>query len=101
MRGVELDHVEAASTPIRTAATNWSRTRFMSARVIGAGTWLAGDQRTSPADITGQLPSSSGTSLPSQPTRVEPLPPEWPSWRQIFAFELAWTNSTMRFHAAT
>src|SRR3954447_7752649 len=73
----------------------------MSARVIGCGTWLTGDQRTSLADITGQLPSSSGTSFPSQPNLVEPLAPEWPSWRQSFAFEFAWTKSTMRVHAAT
>ena len=86
---------------MRTAATNWSRTASMSARVIGRGTWLTGDQGTSLAAITGQLPSSSGTSLPSQPSLVEPLPPEWPSWRQIFAFDCAWTKSTMRFHAAT
>src|SRR5207342_1980986 len=73
----------------------------MSARLIGLGTWLTGDQGTSPADITGQLSLSSGTSLPSQPSLVDPLPPEWPSWRQIFAFDCAWTKSTIRFHAET
>ena len=31
-----------ASRPMRTAATNWSRTTSMSARVIGRGTWLIG-----------------------------------------------------------
>src|SRR5213595_2766009 len=53
----------------------------MSVRVIGRGTWLTGDQGTSLAAITGQLPVSSGTSLPSQPSFVEPLGPEWPSCR--------------------
>ena len=57
VRGVELDHVEAGiRSPIRTAATNWSRTASMSARVIGCGTWLTGDQGTSEAAMTGQLP---------------------------------------------
>ena len=90
-----------ASTPIRTAATNCSRTLSMSARVIALGRWLTGDQGTSDAAITGQLPASSGTSLPSQPSLVEPFPPEWPSCRQIFALLLVWTKSTIRRHAST
>ena len=36
-------------------------------------------------DITGQLPAFSGASISSQPSWVEPLAPEWPSWQQIFA----------------
>ena len=35
-----------------------------------------GDHCMSLADITGQLPSSSGTSFPSHPNLVEPLAPE-------------------------
>src|SRR3954466_16292793 len=76
-------------------------TESMSARIIGRGTWLAGDQGTSDAAITGQLPLSSGTSFPSQPSFVDPLGPEWPSRRQNLAPALAWTKSTIRFHAST
>ena len=70
-------------------------------RVIGLGAWLTGDHRMSLGAMTGQLPLSSGALSSSQPSLVEPFAPECPSWRQIFAFELAWTKSTMRFHAAT
>ena len=50
----------------------------MSARSIAFGTWFADDQATADGAITGQLPEVSGTSVPCQPTRVEPLAPEWP-----------------------
>jgi hypothetical protein len=71
-----------ASIPIRVAATNWSRTSSMSARVMMRGVWLAALHATSDAAISGQLPWSSGASIVSQPSWVDPLPPEWPSWRQ-------------------
>src|SRR2546425_70804 len=32
-----------------------------------------------------QVPSGSGSSIPSQARRVEPLRPAWPSWSPIFA----------------
>ena len=73
----------------------------MSARSIARGIWFRGDQGTSEAETIGQLPSSSGASISSQPSWVEPLAPEWPSWRQILASVSAWTKSTMRFQAAS
>ena len=48
-----------ASTAIRVAATNWSRTSSMSARLIACGTWLSGLHATSDAETSGQLPLSS------------------------------------------
>ncbi len=39
--------------------------------------------------------------MPSHISLVEPLGPEWPSCRQIFACDRACTKSTMRFHAST
>ena len=63
--------------------------------------WLRSDQAVADAAITGQLPSRSGASISSQPSWVEPLGPEWPSWQQILASVSAWTKSTMRFHAAS
>ena len=38
--------------------------------------------------------------MPSHISLVAPLRPAWPSCRQIFAAELAWTKSTIRVHAA-
>ena len=46
-----------------------------------------------------QAPCSSGRSIPSHISRVAPLRPEWPSCRQNFVCEFAWTKSTMRFQA--
>ncbi len=102
VRGVKLDHVEARLEP------HARRRDELVAHLVHVGAghrraasgWPA-TRRQSLADINGQLPSSSGTSLPSHPSLVEPLPPEWPSWRQIFAVELEWTKSTIRRHAAT
>ena len=71
----------------------------MSARDITRGTWMVGRYGTSDGPITAQLPSSSGTSIAFPADLVEPLRPEWPSWRQIFAGVLAWTKSMMRRHA--
>ncbi len=51
--------------------------------------------------MIGQPPCSSGRSMPSHISLVAPLRPAWPSCRQIFAAELAWTKSTMRFQAAS
>jgi len=73
----------------------------MSARSIAFGTWFSGDQATADAAITGQLPDGSGTSVPCQPSRVEPLAPEWPIWAQIFASVSPCTKSTSRFHATS
>lgn len=39
-------------------------------------------------------------SAPSHGCSAEPLRPAWPSWIPIFAVEFAWTNSTIRRHAA-
>ena len=46
-------------------------------------------------------PSASGASISSQPSCVEPLGPEWPSWMPILASVSACTKSTMRRHAAS
>ena len=73
----------------------------MSLRVMAWATWLRGDQAISDGASTGQLPDCSGASISSQPSCVEPLAPEWPSWQQIFASVSVWTKSTMRFHAAS
>ena len=69
VRGVQLEHVEAAARRHlgrrpRTAAS----TRSMSARSIALGTWFAGDQATSEAEISGQLPAAQ--------RRVDLLPAE-------------------------
>ena len=49
--------------------------------------------------MTSQLPDLSGASAVSQPSWVEPLAPEWPSWRATLASVSAWMKSTMRFQA--
>src|SRR2546423_519065 len=46
--------------------------------------------------MRSQLPDSSGSSIPSHISRVEPLRPEWPSWMPIFAPLRSWTNETIR-----
>jgi hypothetical protein len=38
--------------------------------------------------------------MPSHISRVEPLRPEWPSWRPIFAVLRSWTKSVTRVHAS-
>src|SRR5947199_157180 len=53
------------------------------------------------AAMLSQLPSGSGSSIPSHASRVEPLRPAWPSCSPIFAWLWAWTKSTIRFHAGT
>ena len=51
----------------------------MSARVIARGTWLRGRSRAAATGaITGQLPSASGSSIPSHISFVDPLRPECP-----------------------
>src|SRR5712664_543722 len=52
------------------------------------------------AETTGQLPLSSGWSMRSQPSWVDPLRPECPSCMHSFAFEFEWQNSTMRLKAS-
>src|SRR2546425_2667577 len=51
--------------------------------------------------MMGQLPSGSGSSIPSPAGGVEPLRPAWPSWRPIFAYLQVCTKSTIRFQAGT
>jgi hypothetical protein len=70
----------------------------MSARVIACDHWLTPSRYCcGDAETSGQLPSSSGRSMPSHATRVEPLAPAWPSWSAIFASVFVCTKSTMRF----
>ena len=45
---------------------------------------------------TSQLPSGSGSSMPSHISLVEPLRPEWPSWMPIFALVCSCTNPVIR-----
>ena len=73
----------------------------MSARLISRGTWLCGKYGNGDAETIGQAPSSSGSSIPSHISLVEPLRPAWPSCRQNLVFDCACTKSTMRFHAAS
>ncbi len=51
--------------------------------------------------MISQLPSSSGSSIPSHISLVEPLRPAWQSCMPIFARLFAWTKSTIRFQAST
>ena len=88
-------------SPMRAPSTKASRMRSMSARSIAFGVWFWGDQGTSETERIGQLPEASGRLSSTQPSSVEPLAPEWPSWRQILASVSAWTKSTMRFQAAS
>ena len=90
-----------AASAIRAAWTNWSRTRSMSRRSISRGTWLCGKYGSGEAEMSGQFPSGSGSSIPSHIRRVEPLRPAWASWRAMRAPVRPCTNSTMRFQAST
>ena len=65
------------------------------------GTWLRGEYGTADGPHTSQLSRASGSSMPSHMNFVEPLRPEWPSCRPIFALLRPCTNSTMRRHAAS
>ena len=68
VRGVELDHVEAGfDAHAHRGDELVANARPCRRGSSACGTWLTGDQGTSLAAITGQLPSSSGTSfLPSR-----------------------------------
>ena len=88
-----------ASSARRAASTNSAATFAMASSFIALGVWFRGDHGTGEAAITGQLPSGSGASMVSQPSRVEPFGPECPSWQQIFASVSRCTKSVMRFQA--
>jgi hypothetical protein len=60
---------------------------------------LSSFQRTADGARTSQLPDVSGASIVSQPSWVEPLGPEWPSWSAALAPVSVWMKSTMRFQA--
>ena len=51
--------------------------------------------------MTSHPPCSSGWSMPSHISRVEPLRPEWPICMAIFEPEFLCTKSTMRAQAAS
>src|SRR5213593_524955 len=51
--------------------------------------------------MIGQLPSGSGSSIPSHIRCVEALRPAWPSCIASLALLFTCTKSTIRFHAAT
>ncbi len=48
--------------------------------------------------MTSQLPSGRGSSRPSHISLVEPLRPEWPSCRPIFAVDRRWTKRVIAAH---
>ena len=58
------------------------------------------DTAAARAPASASCPRGSGWSGCSQPSCVEPLRPECPSCRQIFAGELSCTKSTMRCQAS-
>ena len=93
------------STPARAAAcvlaTNSWQTASISARVMAFATWLTpGKYCCSDAETSGQLPDSSGLSMPSHATRVDALAPACPICIANLASLWLCTQSTMRFHAA-
>src|SRR4051812_26868816 len=81
--------------------TNARRISSISALLTCSGTWFFSDHGTGEGPTTVQLPSSKGSSEPSQPSLVDPLGPECPNWIPIFAEVLAWTKSTIRVHSRT
>ena len=83
------------------AVTNSSRIRSIPTRSSASGTWFSAVHGTLDGATTCQLPFSSGLSIPSHATRVEPLEPLWPSCMQMRAPGWVWTKSVMRFHAST
>ena len=74
-----------ASSASFAAVTKSSRTASMSPRSIARGTWLCGRYGIGEAEISGQLPSCRGSSMPSHIKRVDPLRPACASWMPIFA----------------
>ena len=77
-----------ASAPRRAAATKSATIAVQ----VGAGQPRAASGSPGPygsgdGPMTGQLPSGSGSSMPSHISRVEPLRPEWPSCRPIRAVD--------------
>jgi hypothetical protein len=55
----------------------------MSTRLIARGIWFSGPYGIDEGAITGQFPSSSGSSIPSHMSFVEPLRPECPTCAPI------------------
>ena len=51
--------------------------------------------------MTGQAPSSKGSSIPSHMSFVAPFLPAWPSCRQMRACEFSWVKATMRANSAS
>ncbi len=47
----------------------------MSRRSIAFGVWLCGKYGMGDAEMIGQLPDASGSSIPSQRRRVDPFRP--------------------------
>src|ERR1700730_1330686 len=70
----------------------------MSALVASRGTWQPAPYGSADGPMTSQLPSGSGSSVPSHISPVEPLRPEWPSCRPIFAVDRWWTKRVIAAH---
>ena len=104
VRAVQLEHVEARRrSPCARRATNSSRTRSMSARVISRGTCMPSRVRDRRGGrSTAQSPSASGSSVPShmQPRRALAARSGRAAGRSSRASSWC-TKSTMRRHAAT
>ena len=63
--------------------------------------WFAGEYGSGDGPHTSQLPSASGSSMPSHISRVEPFRPEWPSWMPLRAPVAECTKPTIRRQAAS
>src|SRR5579859_3883379 len=84
------------------AATNSDLITSSSPTVSSCGTWLTPSRYGSgDGPHTSQLPESSGSSIPSHISLVDPLRPECPSWSPILAVEAECTNETIRAHASS
>lgn len=100
MRAVQFEEVEAARAARQAAAVNCSRMSVSWARPSSRGVWLEGLYGSGDGATTGQLPSGSGSSMPSHISLVEPLRPLWPSCTPIAVpGDCACTKSVIRFQA--
>ena len=92
MRRVHLDQVEAGLHPAPggVAEVGDDLVHVGAGHLAGQVAALAvGERRRAE---TSQLSAGSGSSMPSHISLVEPLRPEWPSWRPIFAVLRSWTK---------
>ena len=101
MRAVQFQQVEAGPGAAGGRGDELAPDLGQVGAVSSRGTWPAGEYGTGDGPQTSQLPSGSGSSMPSHISLVEPLRPEWPSWRPIAAPDEACTKSTTRRQPAS